>query len=234
MQRGGLPRFVARWSLRRATRLMANSESGGREARRAAPKATVDVVHHGIPDLVGELPAGERSGALTVGIVDGPNLQRKGLLPFVRAAADLPGVPFTLVGRVDDPAAQAELAAAAPPNVEFTGFVDDAELARRYATAAAYVQASTHEGFGMAVAEAMLAGCVPVVTPVGALPEVVGDTGVVVGDDLAAAIRTALPLAPAVAARARVLERFTLERRADGVRTALENAMATGRGRSPA
>ena len=197
MQHGGIRRFVARWSLRRATRLMANSESGAREARRAAgPRARIDVVHHGIPDLVGEMPSTAREGALTVGAVDAPNLRRKGLLPFVEAARELPDVPFVLVGKVYDKAAEGQLRAAAAPNVELTGFVDDDELARRYARASAYVQASTHEGFGMAVAEAMLAGCIPVVTPVGALPEVVGDTGVVVGaDGLAAAIRTALEAA---------------------------------------
>jgi glycosyltransferase involved in cell wall biosynthesis len=230
MQHGGIRRFVARWSLRRATRLMANSESGAQEARRAAgPKARIDVVHHGIPDLVGKLPAEPRSGALTVGAIDGPNLVRKGLLPFVEAAAELPDVPFVLVGKAFDAAAEAELRAAAAGNVELPGFVDDEELARRYARASVYVQASTHEGFGMAVAEAMLAGCIPVVTAAGALPEVVGDAGVVVGaDGLAAAIRRALASGEGAraAARERVLERFTLERRGNGVRTALEAAVA--------
>ena len=46
--------------------------------------------------------------------------------------------------------------------------------------ASVYVQASWHEGFGMAVAEAMLAGCVPVVRDAGAMPEVVGDAGVLI------------------------------------------------------
>jgi glycosyltransferase involved in cell wall biosynthesis len=232
MQHGGVRRFVARWSLRRATRLMANSESGGREARRAAgPRAKIDVVHHGIPDLVGTMPEGERAGALTVGAIDAPNLRRKGLLPFVEAAAQFPGDPFVLVGKVFDEEAERRLREAAGANVDFTGFVDDEELARRYARAAVYVQASTHEGFGMAVAEAMLAGCIPVVTPVGALPEVVGDTGVVVqGDDLAAAIRRALGLGDdaRAAARARVLDRFTLERRGNGVRTSLDAATRRG------
>jgi glycosyltransferase involved in cell wall biosynthesis len=84
----------------------------------------------------------------------------------------------------------------------------------------------------MAVAEAMLAGCVPVVAPVGALPEVVGDAGVIIEDkDLATAISRGLPLAPAVAARERVLERFTLEQRATGLLASLEAARS--RAKSP-
>jgi glycosyltransferase involved in cell wall biosynthesis len=220
MQRGGLPRLASRWVLRRATRLMANSQSGAREAAAAAPAATIDVVHHGVPDLApdADLDA-PREGALTVGVIDRANLERKGLLAFAGAAALLPGVPFTLAGRVDDEAAAGEL----DPAARQVGFVDDDELARLYAGAAVYVQASRHEGFGMAVAEAMAAGCVPVVTASGALPEVVGDAGVVVreptGEAVAEGVRKALALGPDARrrARARVLEQFTLERRAHGL-----------------
>jgi glycosyltransferase involved in cell wall biosynthesis len=220
MQRGGLARIASRWVLRRATRLMANSHSGAREAALAAPRATIDVVHHGVPDLApdADLDA-PRGGALTVGVVDGPNLERKGLRAFAAAAALLPGVPFTLAGRVDDEAAAAEL----DPAARRAGQVSDDELARLYGTAAVYVQASRHEGFGMAVAEAMAAGCIPVVTSSGALPEVVGDTGIVIADPtpeaVAEGVRQALERGPESRrrARARVLEQFTLDRREHGL-----------------
>jgi glycosyltransferase involved in cell wall biosynthesis len=220
MQRGGLARIASRWVLGRATRLMANSESGGREAAKVVPKATVDVVHHGVPDLAphADLDA-PRDGALTVGVVDRANLDRKGLRAFAAAAALLPGVPFTLAGRVDDPEAAAELDRAARQ----AGQVGDDELARLYATSAVYVQASRHEGFGMAVAEAMAAGCVPVVTDSGALPEVVGDVGIVVAEPtpeaVADGVRRGLDAGPDARrrARARVLEQFTLERREQGL-----------------
>ena len=64
--------------------------------------------------------------------------------------------------------------------MEFTGWLSDEELQDLYRRASVYVQASRHEGFGLAVAEAMLAGCVPVVMNVTAMPEVVGDAGVLI------------------------------------------------------
>ena len=80
-----------------------------------------------------------------------------------------------------------------------------------------YVQASRHEGFGLAVAEAMLAGCVPVVMNVTAMPEVVGDAGVLIDSQdpeaVAAAVRRALELGPDAGRRAR--ERI-LDRVPDG------------------
>ena len=65
---------------------------------------------------------------------------------------------FLFVGRWHDDAIE-ELRAIARDNVTFTGWLSDAELHAVYRRAAVYVQASRHEGFGMAIAEAMLAGC---------------------------------------------------------------------------
>ena len=81
------------------------------------------------------------------------------------------------------------------------------------------MQASRHEGFGLAVAEAMLAGCVPVVMNVTAMPEVVGDAGVLIESqepaDIADGMRRALELGPDAAARARerILSAFPMESR---------------------
>jgi glycosyltransferase involved in cell wall biosynthesis len=158
------------------------------------------------------------------------NLERKGHRAFVEAARDVPDVEFVLAGGWEGDAVD-ELRALASPNVTFTGYLSDEELDRQFLRAGVYVQASWHEGFGLAVAEAMLAGCVPVVTEAGALPEVVGDTGVTIGSvdpkEIAAGVREAVGLWPEQGrrARARVLERFPLSARADGICAEVEAAL---------
>jgi glycosyltransferase involved in cell wall biosynthesis len=233
-QRGGLKKYVARAAMTLATRLIANSCYAAVEAVREAgmPAEKITVVYHGIA-----LPMnGHRDGrgvarqmdlVLTVGNVDRPNLRRKGLEPFVQTAALLPHLRFVLVGEWLDRAID-DLRAIAPPNVTFPGRLCDAELHDLFGRAAVYVQASAHEGFGMALAEAMAAGCAPVVTRAGALPEVVGDAGVYAASAdpaaLATAIEHALTAGAALgeAARARTTKSFTLDRRARGLAAVLE------------
>ena len=83
----------------------------------------------------------------------------------------------------------------------------------------------------MSVAEAMLAGCIPVVTAAGALPEVVGDLGVVIEaatpEAVAAGVERALELGVGVRARARerVLTEFPLESRRVGIQRVVAEAL---------
>lgn len=229
-QARGIARPLARWIMRRARRLMTNSEYSREELLRNAGIAA-EVVHHGVPDPFGALPEGERARlALTVSNVAAISLERKGLRAFVDSAAQAPDVSFVLVGRWLDDAVH-ELRQRAGPNVTFSGHVSDEKLDRLYRSAAVYVQASRHEGFGMAVAEAMLAGCVPVVTRAGALPEVVGDAGVYVESadpaDVADGVRRALGLGEDARRRARerIAKRFPLERRRQGLQRLVEELL---------
>jgi glycosyltransferase involved in cell wall biosynthesis len=225
-QRGGIRRVVTGWILARATRLIAISHFSLRElgahASGAAERAVV--VHLGVPDPYGALESGDRERlVVTVGIVDERNVERKGHRLFVEAAHELPDVRFVLAGRWDEVAAVEAIRAAASPNVELAGWLRDDELRALLSRASVYGQPSRHEGFGLAVAEAMLAGCIPVVTRSGALPEVVGDAGIVVDDrtpaSFAAGVREALSSDDEARRRARdrVLTEFPLERRRRGL-----------------
>jgi glycosyltransferase involved in cell wall biosynthesis len=113
---------------------------------------------------------------IAVGFIDETTIHRKGLLTLARMSRLLPEVPVVFVGK-STPGALAALEAEAGPNVRFTGFVSDSQLDAIYREAAIYAQPSVHEGFGCAVAEAMLYDCIPVVADRGSLPEVVGECG---------------------------------------------------------
>ena len=232
-QRGGLRRHASRWIFRRATRLITNSSYslGEIERNTPIPPERVTVVHHGVPDPFGAEPGPKQRAALTVGAIDRTTLVQKGQLPFVQAARELPDVRFVFAGKWLDDAVD-ELRAAAPPNVELTGWLSDDDLHAAYRSAAVYVQASRHEGFGLAVAEAMLAGCVPVVMNVTAMPEVVGDAGVLIESQEPAAVadgvRRALALGPGAASRARerILTAFPMESRREGILRVVDQAVA--------
>ena len=230
---------VSRWVMRRATRLVTNSEYSLREIESNIDglRGKVAVVHHGVPDPFGTLPAnGRRPLALTVGIVDRRNLERKGLLTFVRAAALVPEAEFVVAGKWMDDSVD-ELRAEAADNVRITGWIEQSELEGLYRQASVYVQASRHEGFGLSVAEAMLAGDVPVVSAAGALPEVVGDAGIVLDSqapapaELAEAIRRALEAehSDRERARRRVVERFPVSARGEALAKVVEEALAARR-----
>lgn len=233
-QQGGLRRWASRWIMRRATRLITNSNYSREEIAANTPIAPerVTVVHHGVPDPFGPLDAGvaREPMAITVGHLVTSTLMQKGHQPFVEAARHLPGVRFVFVGQWHDDAIE-RLRDLAGPNVEFTGWLSDEDLEDTYRRASVYVQASRHEGFGLAVAEGMLAGCVPVVMNVTAMPEVVDGAGVLLSSQdpeaVAAGVRQALELDAGAheRARRRILDAFPMEGRREGILRVVREAL---------
>ncbi len=236
-QQGGLRRWASRWIMRRASRLITNSNYSRSEiaANTPIPPERVTVVHHGVPDPFGPLDESrERQPlALTVGHIVKTTLMQKGHQPFVEAARHLPDVRFVFVGKWHDDAIE-HLRSLAAPNVEFTGWLSDEDLEALYARASVYVQASRHEGFGLAVAEAMLAGCVPVVMDVTAMPEVVDGAGVLISSQepeaVAAGVREAMERGQEAhsAARQRILDEFPMSIRRDGILAVVHELMPPG------
>jgi glycosyltransferase involved in cell wall biosynthesis len=129
-------------------------------------------------------------------------------------------VNFVLVGNWKDDAIE-YLRSIATANVTFAGRVSNEELLEYYRKAAVYVQPSLHEGFGLSVAEAMLAGCVPVTTGVGALPEVTGECGerlqAADPEEISRGVRAALGYSDERRAgiRRRILEKFPMKNRGE-------------------
>jgi glycosyltransferase involved in cell wall biosynthesis len=168
---------------------------------------------------------------LTVGSLKHDTFLRKGLREYAAVAARLPHIPFLIAGP-QDPTLADELRRQAPPNLRLLGPVYGEALIELMQASAVYAQLSAYESFGMALAEAMLCGCVPVVTDRASLPEVVGATGTIVPyadlDAYAAAIQDALVAPPEAgeAARWQILHCFPIERRREALLLALEEVHA--------
>ena len=60
------------------------------------------------------------------------------------------------------------------------GFISDSEVAEYYRGAVSFVSPSLHEGFCLPAIEAMASGCPVIGSTAGAIPEIVGDAGILV------------------------------------------------------
>lgn len=105
-----------------------------------------------------------------------------------------------------------------PPNVKFISFLPQEKLLSFYQRAKVYLQLSRHEGMANTICEAMLCGCIPILTKVGHNPWLVGDLGFLVSPNLKEvqnAIENALqmPEETAHTIGRRIKEKYPLERR---------------------
>lgn len=223
-QRGGARRRISRIIIQAASHLIVNSESARLETHTntGAPESKITVIYHGVEPINPPGASIREQIALTVGGVWRENLYRKGLLPFVQAAKLLPDWQFVVAGKwyngID------ALREAAGNNVKLTDFLSEPELAEAYRRASVYVQASLHEGFGMSLAEGMSAGCIPVGTRLGAIPEVMGDTGIYTEPDpenIAHAVVEAHQR-DRQKPRERILSEFPIERRRSALHALIE------------
>jgi glycosyltransferase involved in cell wall biosynthesis len=172
-------RFLIKPTLALADAVFPFSESAARHLLKYARPRRSAVIYPSV-DVGFFTPGSERDRepmAVTVSPVIESSIVQKGLRTFVEAAAYAPGMRWVLVGNSPDGSLDS-LRQIAAPNVEFIDhFIPAEELRDLYRRASCYVQASVHEGFGVAVAEAMACGAVPVVTKRFSLPEVTGGLG---------------------------------------------------------
>ena len=144
----------------------------------------VRVVYHGVAPQFRTPDADRVCGLAEPYILSVGTIQRrKNLDVLVRAAAALrrEGRDFTLAiaGRRGWKTHEFDAACEETP-VRLLGVVPDESLPALYRGAAAFVQPSSYEGFGLTALEAMACGAPVVAAQAGSLPEVVGDAGLLV------------------------------------------------------
>jgi glycosyltransferase involved in cell wall biosynthesis len=124
---------------------------------------------------------------LSVGLLAEENAVRKGMPELIRAAPLIhrqhPEVRFVIAGEKGSYypiLAQMVRELGAESYVEFPGVISPEKKIQMMQQCKVYLQPSRFEGFGVAILEAMSCGAAVVTTPVGAVPEVVGDAGLMV------------------------------------------------------
>jgi glycosyltransferase involved in cell wall biosynthesis len=135
----------------------------------------------------------------SVGWLHNGNAERKGMPELIQAAPLIrkthPEIRFVIAGekgtaypRLQELAQSLGVADA----FEFVGKISGEEKIRWMQRCKVYLQPSRFEGFGLAMLEAMSCGAPVVSRPVGAVPEVVGDAGILVESDSPQAVAQAV------------------------------------------
>lgn len=228
--------FVAR----RLDRIITVSQSSAKDTKGffKVPADKLRVVYNGIDTEIysrNEEASQNRNGLIMVGNTDD---RKKGVLYLLQALQMLreDGIKLTIVDDAERHSSYADDVGPLPSYglklvkslnldemVQFTGRLTREELVQHYSTAQIAVVPSLYEGFGLPAAEAMACGTPVIATTGGALPEVVGDAGILVppegADALAVAIKQLLNDKQAQeqmseAGRKRVKEKFDWEQAA--------------------
>jgi glycosyltransferase involved in cell wall biosynthesis len=172
---------------RRLSRVITVSECSKRDIGRdfGISPDQFRVVPNGInTDFFYPLPDVRRSNdqLLVTSSADSPLKGLRYLLEAVASIRRRKSVRLTVIGALKRDGEIERLAGRLNLNgaVRFTGRIAYEDFARYYAEAAIAVIPSLYEGFGMPAGEAMACGVPVVSTSGGALPEVVGDAGIIV------------------------------------------------------
>lgn len=225
-------RLQVRLGLSLATLVLSVSEWTRGEVLQIAPRARVSVCYHGLAiDDFAPREKRERQ-VVNIGALSREYVERKGISTFARTSRLCPDVRFLQVGRWVDEGVVAEMRRLGGINLKLLGELPREQLRALLAESSVYAQLSLHEGFGLAVAEAMASGCTPVTSRHGALPELVGACGYYAETGApgaaAAAIAEAFARPRGGEARERIYRKFSLERRAAAIRAAVMQRLGPG------
>jgi glycosyltransferase involved in cell wall biosynthesis len=182
-------------------------------------KTDVTIIYNGIDTLKFKPGTNSRrikKTFLTVcNSLDKRNFVLKGIDLFTEMAIQFPECQFTIIGR-----AVPGFDFKKPANVTHIEFIEHSSLPAKMAEFTFYCQLSMSEGFGVALAEAMACGCVPIVSSVGIMDFIVGDTGFILKKRDAGLLKLLLDKALdadthslSSLARERVVEKFSSKKR---------------------
>ncbi|MBD3628087.1 glycosyltransferase family 4 protein [Cyclobacterium sp.] len=136
-------------------------------------KTPIMVIHNGFDSSFWFDNGNEKTPFSFITVATGISKQNRALVKgidlIIEMAKTFPEYTFTIVG---DEKFTSEL-----PNIITIGVLPQEKIRSLFQEAQFYLQLSSSEGFPNALAEAMLCGCIPIGSTVGAIPEIIGDSG---------------------------------------------------------
>lgn len=193
-------RWPIQWALRRAT---ANVLVSRAEYQAMAGDLELSNLYYSPltvdTDKFVERTEERQDTVLTIAWMEGGNAERKCLpqlikaIPLIRASQ--PSIRFVIAGEKGSYYPRLETLAkqlGVMDIVDFPGVITESRKIELMQQSKVYLQPSIYEGFGLAILEAMSCGAAVVSSPVGEVPEVVGDTGLMVDGCSPAAIAKAV------------------------------------------
>ena len=167
--------FAAAWSMKHSTLNLPVSNNVLRKVKAITRRKNAQLVYNCVikPERQ-NISYPERRFVLTVALIDSQRTYLlKGIDLYVDTARLLPQITFLIIGLNTDKLSN--IYETFPSNVVAIPPLQHDELAAYYLQSKIYCQLSRSESFGVALAEAILHGCIPLVTHEGGMPEVVGD-----------------------------------------------------------
>jgi len=137
-----------------------------------------EVIHNGaFPDMFQLLSTSDRPAksfiSVAGGLEESNRMLVKGLDMVCDLAALLPDCTFAFIGAYNTQALHL------PPNIVCLEYRLQDQLAELYNQYNFYLQVSVTEGMPIALIEAMMCGCIPIVSKVGIMPDMIGPHGYV-------------------------------------------------------
>jgi glycosyltransferase involved in cell wall biosynthesis len=178
--------YCALFSMKQSTLNLAVSKNVERKVRWITKKANTQLLYNcvNIP-AKNNLQIEKENLIITVGLIDSERtFFLKGIDTFIKVAEKLPEFRFLIIGASNK--LPAHLLKPQTKNLEWIDRVNHEELEVYYKKAKIYCQFSRSESFGVSIVEAMNFGCIPVVTNVGGMTEIVGNYGIVTKRDVSA------------------------------------------------
>ena len=211
---------LAKYALKKANKVIAVSKNLVENLRKYAKiKREILVVPTGYDYSFWRPNNAEKENlVLTVALINtNKRIKLKGIDLFLKVAKVCPDIKFLIIGVKNEMREEVKKRVKSK-NVKILPPLPPSELRKYYQKAKVFTLLSLSEGLPNTLCEAMLCGCVPVVTNVGAMREVVGEHGFIVNrneQEICQVIKKAISLYPKVKnlVREKIIKMFPLTKR---------------------